>query len=384
MELDKTMRIGIITLPLNYNFGGLLQAFALQTTLESMGYSVEIVDTPYPRMYITSNIFKRFIRYFYRLIKKYFLGKKDIRIFREEYFNRSFPIVCQHTNKFIESNLHQRKVNKFSDIKERDYDVLVVGSDQIWRYAFRGHNIINSYLSFAEGWKIKRIAYAPSLGVDYWEYPEIETKECARLLMQFDAISVREKSGVKLIKENFNCCARYVLDPTMLLNANNYHNIAETCLTDIPNNICAVYILDDSEIKKHIVHKIVESKHLMQININAKVEQFDALVSTKDRIQYPVEYWLKVIEHADTVITDSFHACVFSILFHKNFHVIGNKERGLSRIHSLLSMLNLEDRLIDSFEDIENSENINYKNVDDILQSKRKESLEFLRNSLNQ
>lgn len=378
------MRIGIITLPLNYNFGGLLQAFALQTALESMGYSVEIIDTPYPRMYITSNIFKRFLRYCYRVAQKYFLGKKNIRIFREEYFNRSFPIVCQHTNKFIESNLHQRKVNEFSEIKERDYDALVVGSDQIWRYAFRGNNIINSYLSFTEGWKIKRIAYAPSLGVDYWEYPEIATKECARLLMQFDAVSVREQSGVKLIKENFNCCARQVLDPTMLLNVNNYYSIVEKCSVDVPNNICAVYVLDDSEFKKHIIHKVVESSHLMLININAKVEQFDALVSTKDRIQYPVEYWLKVIKKADIVITDSFHACVFSILFHKNFYVIENKGRGLSRIHSLLSIFRLENRLIGSFEDIENSGNINYRSVDDILQNKRKESLEFLYNSLNQ
>jgi hypothetical protein len=86
------------------------------------------------------------------------------------------------------------------------------------------------------------------------------------------------------------------------------------------------------------------------------------------RIQPPVESWLRAFYDSEFIVTDSFHACVFSILFHKQFLVIGNKDRGLARIHSLLSMFGLEDRLTsDTCIDINRMKTIDYDRVDEIL-----------------
>ena len=98
--------------------------------------------------------------------------------------------------------------------------------------------------------------------------------------------------------------------------------------------------------------------------------------------QPPLEDWLKAFDEAEYVINDSFHACVFSILFHKQFTVIGNKTRGMSRFQSLLKMFGLEDRLITDPKEYRELSDIDYNRVDQILSEKREESLSFLRKAL--
>lgn len=329
------MKIGILTLPLHTNYGGILQAYALQTVLERMGHEVVVIDTPNvkpnPSLFTLSK----------RVVKR-LLGKR-VGVFSERYHNTTYPIISQYTQPFIDKYIHRKVVNSPEELQESDFDAIVVGSDQIWRPKYYG-KIENAYLAFAKGWHIKRIAYAASFGTDEWEYTEEQTKECGELLKKFDTVSVREASGVQLCKEHFGVEAKHVLDPTMLLTKEDYIRLIEAAGTPKSKGSLLNYILDETPEKCALIEKIAKGKNLKPFRVNSRVE--DHTAPLEERIQPPVEQWLRGFYDAEFVVTDSFHACVFSILFGKPFIVVGNKVRGMARFESLLKMCGLEDRLI--------------------------------------
>ena len=363
------MRIGILTLPLHTNYGGILQAYALQTVLERMGHEVCLIEKK--RKPFRLPLWKAPLVYGKRVLKN--LAGHPYPIFYEQKVNREEPITRQNTDKFIKRYIKRRIVNDFSELKESDFDAIVVGSDQIWRPKYFNGNIEDAYLKFAEGWNIKRIAYAASFGTDEWEYTAAQTKECARLLKQFDAVSVREASGVDLCRKHFGVEARHVLDPTMLLSAEDYIRLFEAAGTPKSPGTLLCYILDETPEKTAWINQIAKERNLVPFRINSKVEDRTAPIA--ERIQPPVEQWLRGFHDAEFVVTDSFHACVFSILFHKPFIVMGNKGRGLSRFTSLLSMFGLEDRLISTATETKSFETaIQWNGIDTILDTLRQKS----------
>ena len=219
------MRIGILTLPLHTNYGGILQAYALQTVLERMGHEVVVFDTP--NKTFLPPLWKFPLSIGKRTLKK-LLGKTD-RIFEEHYQNRIRPVIAQNIQPFVDKNIHRKIIRNFQQLTQKDYDAIVVGSDQIWRAIYfpmwLGQGIENGYLAFAKEWNIKRIAYAASFGTSVWEYTEEQTQQCKPLLQKFDAVSVREANGVELCKKYFEVDALQVLDPTMLLSQEDYCKI---------------------------------------------------------------------------------------------------------------------------------------------------------------
>lgn len=363
------MKIGIITLPLNTNYGGILQAYALQTILENMGHNVYHIQKRWKPKSLP--LWKIPLAYGKRILRN--LSGQKWPILYEKKFNEETPVIRQYTNQFIKKYIKCRYIDNYSDIKENEFDVIVVGSDQIFRAGFLPH-IEESYLDFAEKWKIKRIAYAVSFGTDRWEYSSKQTKRCQQLLKLFDAVSVREVSGVGLCKEHFGIDTEFVLDPTLLLSTNNYIELFNTTtIPQSPGNLLC-YILDETKSKKDFIAKIAKEKNLKPFNVKSKSDIISAPL--KERIQPPLEQWLRGFYDADLIITDSFHACVFSILFKKNFFVIGNIERGMARFHSLLKTFGLEDRMIN----IEKGTPIINANIDfNIVYNK----LSLLRNKSN-
>lgn len=330
------MRIGILTLPLHTNYGGILQAYALQTVLERMGHEVVVLDTPNVHRL---SLWKKPIAYPVRLVKKYILGK-NIKVFSERYHNAVYPVISQYTQLFIDKYIHRREVANLAELKKDGLDAIVVGSDQIWRPLYYP-NIENAYLGFARNWKIRRIAYATSFGTDEWEYTSRQTEKCGDLLRLFDAVSVREASGVDLCRGHFGVMAEHVLDPTMLLGPDDYIRLFETANTPRSAGTLLVYVLDETPEKADQIDRIAHEKGLVPFRVNSKVESMNALLN--ERIQPPVEQWLRGFYDADFVITDSFHACVFSILFKKPFKVLENKNRGNTRICSLLEKLDVKE-----------------------------------------
>lgn len=338
------MRIGILTLPLHTNYGGILQAYALQTVLERMGHEVVVFDTPKVHHL---PVWKMPFAYPKRIIQKYIL-RKDLKIFSELSYNRTYPIVSQYTQPFINKYIHRLEINNFSTLDGKDFDAIVVGSDQIWRPMYYPH-IENAFLDFTKTWNIKRIAYAVSFGTGEWEYTKRQTLRCANLAKKFDAISVREDSGINLCHQYLGVFAQHVLDPTMLLTKNDYISLIKLAKTPQSKGTLLNYILDETEESKKVISEIVKEKDLIPFRVNSYYE--DKKASITERIQPAVETWLRGFMDAELVVTDSFHACVFSILFGKPFIVIQNKKRGEARIYSLLKMLGVTGNTIkDCFE----------------------------------
>lgn len=367
------MKIAILTLPLHTNYGGILQAYALQTLLERMGHEVCLIEKR--RKPITLPLWKAPLVYGKRILKN--VTGHPFPVFYEQKVNREEPIVRQNTDKFICRYIMRRIVDDFSEIKESDYDAFVVGSDQIWRPKYFNDRIERAYLDFTEGWNIRRIAYAASFGTDEWEYTPGQTKRCRDLLKQFDTVSVREASGAVLCRKHFGINASHVLDPTMLLEKEDYIRLFENAHTPKSNGTLLNYILDDTPEKTALVNKIAGERHLVPFRVNSKVE--DKTAPLTDRIQPPVEQWLRGFYDAEFVVTDSFHACVFSILLNKPFIVVGNQKRGLSRFTSLLGIFGLESQLqtADYTKHID-QEKIDWDRVAPLLEAKRNEAFNFL------
>ena len=167
----------------------------------------------------------------------------------------------------------------------------------------------------------------------------------------------------------------------MLLSKEDYQRFASTA-PQSPGNLI-VYVLDRTEEKDAFISEFAEKRGLVPFYANSKAEMpWDVDISARERKQPPLENWLRGFADADFVLTDSFHACVFSILFHKPFGVFVNLERGLSRIESLLRPLGLMDRCItDAPVDLDRS--IDWELIDNVLMQKAESSLEFLKQGLN-
>lgn len=367
------MKIAILTLPLHTNYGGILQAYALQTILKRMGNDVYVIAIK--RKPLSLPIHKMPFSYGKRIIKN-LIGRR-FPIFYEQKVNRERPIIQQYTDEFIHKYIQLKQYATFSDILPSEYDAFIVGSDQVWRPKYFGANQMgNAYLQFTKGWDVKRLAYAASFGTDKWEYTPKQTKECSQLVKMFNAISVRENSGVELCKRYLGVDAQHVLDPTMLLKEEDYVSLFKEQNTPPSKGTLLNYILDETPEKEILINHLSERKSLEPFRVNSKVENPHAPLS--ERIQPPVEQWLRGFHDAQFVITDSFHACVFSILFRKQFIVYGNEKRGMARFKSLLTTMGLGDRMVTTTDDLDNLEEIDYNEVYVKLSKLREQSLLFL------
>ena len=334
------MKIGIISLTLHTNYGGILQAYALQTVLERMGHEVEVLNRPFTPI---KTKWKEIPK---RIIKK-LLGR-DVVIFSERRYNREAPILNKAVWDFRKKYIHERIINSLHEIKEDDYECIVVGSDQVWRPRYFKQQwktgIEDAYLAFTKGWNIKRIAYAASFGVDTWEYTDDETAKCREAIKMFDAVSVREDTGVDLVNQHLGINAVQMLDPTMLLTREDYTKIFTEVPTPKSAGSLLVYLLEVNKKKKFLVRRIEKERDLKAFSVNRALVRKAAPL--EERAIPSVESWLRGLFEARFIITDSFHACVFCLIFDKPFLVIENKNRGVSRIQSLLSALSLKELLI--------------------------------------
>lgn len=348
------MRIGILSLPLHTNYGGILQAFALKTVLERNGHSVKIFCPTTPKIGLKYRL--KLPYYYLKRIVSNLCGHK-VPVFWEHKINAERPKIRQHILRFINVNFDIVYVDDFRNIGDREFDAIIVGSDQVWRPKYfeslYAAPITDAFLGFAEKWSIKRMAYAASFGVANWEYSMRQTDKCRKLIKRFDAVSVREDSAVTLCSEKLSIKAELVLDPTMLLNAEDYISLLSNSQLSSKKNIIMTYILDNNEFIDEVV-QIIKNRTGYPIYAH-RPESSDINDCIDKRILPSVEDWIDGVYQSKMIITDSFHACVFSILFHKPFLVIINDDRGATRFISLLKMFGLEDRIINSVEAISDS-----------------------------
>ena len=314
------LNVYVVTQHLLNNYGGLLQNFALQQCLKKMGYEVNTID------YLRIINFTPFYRYLLSWTKNLILilvpGKH--------------PKFARYSNKGVRPSWANDFVSKWichtpkcfrykASLLDDDTEAIIVGSDQVWRPKYN-YRIEDMFLKFAKNLPIKRIAYAASFGVDNWEYTPKQTKVCSALAKKFDALSVREESGVNLCKEHFGVDATWVLDPTLLLDKGDY---CEVC-KEVPvakEKFLAAYVLDKNESIRVQCECIAAERGLV-------LKFFEA----NSNATLTVPEWLAMFRDASYVVTDSFHGTVFSIIFGKDFKCMYNKSRGSARFDSLLKL----------------------------------------------
>lgn len=362
------MRIAILTLPLHTNYGGILQCYALQTVLQRMGHEVKVLDRPqygYSYYYIYPLAICK------RIIKRYICRKKvDIWLPPHE-------VIRKNTDKFIKRYIHHYKCRHWNSGLADRFDAIIVGSDQVWRPEYF-QPVEYTFLSFLGDSHIKRISYAASFGVDECRYTEKQLKVCSSLLKKFDAVSVRESSGIDLCRSYFGVDAVQMLDPTLLLSADDYRTLISKGHTELSRGNLLVYILDKTPEKVALVEKIAKDKNLIPFWLDTPGEHQDNL-PLEEQIKMPVEQWLRAFVDAEFVFTDSFHGCIFSIIFRKQFLVSGNQGRGLSRFNSLLDLFSLNERLISSLDEYpQNLSTIDFDGIHRKLDLLREQADEFI------
>lgn len=366
------MKIGILTQPLGHNYGGILQNFALQKFLESMGLGVltlsyfgrpqnvyiEVRDT-------VTYLIKHAIFHPTRKENKLPTDNPNLHLLRFTW--RKLKITSETPN--------AETANKYN------LDCFIVGSDQVWRPIYNGSRLPLMFGAFLpDSCGIPVVAYAASFGVGEWEYSPEQTEMARREIRRFKAVSVREASGVDLCREYLGVEAKHVLDPTLLLGPSDYMKLVpQKTLSKTPKGCVGVYILDITEEKRKIVETVCRTLGKRAVYFGCRPEGKTKMPS--------VESWLAHFANSSFIITDSFHGTAFSINFQRPFLSIVNPDRGADRFTSLLDSVGLSNLLISETTAPEAIEalaktSINWLAVSTRLSNLRAEARDFLEKSL--
>lgn len=345
-------RIGILNFHFsNNNYGAVIQAYALQQHLILSGYNVENIDLkPKPFWktqiieFILPNPFEEF-------------RKKHLKLSKKSYY----------------------KSLNFNNTSQ--YSHLIVGSDQIWRPSYCDFPK-NYFLNFATTDQ-KKISYAASFGIDNWE-TQFPIDEYELLLKNFTAISVRETAGVLLCKEVFNVDAQHVLDPTLLVDKKVFYDIVGN--NNINKDKIVYYKLDKDEDFVKSIKYLEQELNLKSVDIYFEEVSILGTIFKKFK---KVTDWLASLKNSKLIVTDSYHCICFAIIFNKNFiYYVNKSNRGLTRIQSLFTLLNINNKIVIDFEDLKNKENVfltfpDYERINSKINSENKISSEFLIKAIN-
>ena len=363
-------RVGILTLHFHVNYGGILQAAALYRLLKDEGFEpVLLRKEPENRGRVG-----RLMRNLLRAIPGQNIGgvraRAKAREMHQPFIRRFLPNSTRPCHNGEELG---------AAIEEWVLDAVVVGSDQVWRTEYhQDSNYPVYFLNFVPP-EVRKLSYAASFGHPDWQHPD-KLEEVSGLLAAFDAVSVREQSGVEICRHKLGrkqC--DLVLDPTLVVDPVLYHEAAAPPRPKSQPSLVS-YVLDQSD-NSMAACRTVEA---------ALPDTYGttSLFVNWERSQVGVGQWLRAFMDADFVITDSYHGTIFSILFGKNFIALGNKDRGLDRFTTLLQGLDLMDRLVLAHDPSTISslvsQPIDYRQSKERLMALRRSSLSYLLSALRQ
>lgn len=370
------MKIGILTQPLKYNYGGLLQNFALQYILRQAGHEVftyswssqEPSSNRSTKLYLILKL-KKAVRYLMKNNKR--ITTENFNEFKDKYIDCSN--FCISSDDFREFTLAE------------SVQAIIVGSDQCWRPKYNFPHLEDMFMQFAKDiHPLKRISYAASFGTDTWEFSEEQSARCSNLIKMFDVVTTREESGIYLCQKYLGVNAKHVLDPTLLLDRSIYAKVVSDLHTHSSPGTLYYYILNISQEKKAFIEVMGKETSLVPFCVarnGQTVNNFPGII-----VPPSVQSWIKGFIDAKMVVVDSFHGMVFSIIFNKPFWVIGNQSRGMARFESLLNMFGLTERLVDprSFNIKDVWAPIDWDMVNTKLTVLKSDSINTLLNSLNE
>ncbi|MBO4697324.1 MAG: polysaccharide pyruvyl transferase family protein [Lachnospiraceae bacterium] len=386
-------KVGIITKYYNSaNYGGLLQAFALAEYLNSCGYNAFQIcfDEKLEKRKYRLTTAERFREASLnekigRINKKISAGieKKLTRLIVEKKIEEKKKAVTD----FRDAIPHSDKVYSVSALKELDdaVDCFITGSDRVWSEKSIGDPY---YLSFAE--KGKKISYAASLRTNVLN--ETQRSALFESLRSFDAVSVREKETVGILQSVGIKNAEWVLDPTFLLPVSKWQTIAESEKPGIEEKYIFCYFLGDDVANRKLARKFARAKDLKIVTLPYANDKFCfadlCFADFRDNKVSPPRF-LSLIQNAQYVLTDSFHASVFSLIFHKQFFVFPRRklEGSGTRIESLVSSLEIEDRFCTAKERrnsvyLCSAQDMDYSVIEEKLLNYRNQSKMFLQEAV--
>lgn len=359
------MEIALLNLPFDSNYGGNLQRFALMQVLQDMGYDV-------------THLFVNFVRYDTRMPGHYPLYTLMRRVARKVLKDKTTGIYPERHNRerFLKDNAavlpfymkyvkHTQMITSYKDLcKYKHFDAYIVGSDQVWRKKMTVCYPFSSlFFDFLKDRKVKRIAYGCSFGTDENELTNDEMNELGRLYRLFNAVSVREDSGLTLI-DSYGWKSpkpSLVLDPTFLLSKEKYISIINDGDTRPSKGNMFCYVLDKNENTERVIRQEAEKRKLKPFKMSINSDQM-----------FSVEQWLRSFVDSEYVVTDSFHGFVFSIIFNKPVKLMTNPFRGNERFESLKRVLGYDS----------DAENIDWGVINDRINQKANESRLFLQVAL--
>ena len=351
------MKIALLNLPVDNNYGGNLQRYALMKVLHDMGHSVTHLNM---RFRYRLPWYKKPKYYGKRFLLKV-LFKRDIKVFfspQDQYEQK-----CSITDAFYHKYINHTEIiyNSKKLVQYTDFDAFIVGSDQVWRKRIAAKNMPYYFLSHLQSIDKPKIACAVSFGVDTSELNDDEKTYYGNLYKKFDAVSVRETSGLKILNQLgwTHPKAIHLLDPTFMLSKSDYQTIINSNETEPSAGNLFCYILDMTEEKENVIKGIVSSKGLTPF-----------YVSLDDNISIP--QWLRSFDEAEYIITDSFHGLVFSIIFNKPFKLIKNSFRGNARFDSVMETFNIFD-----------NQEFDWEYINNTIQDYKILFIDFLKKTLN-
>lgn len=353
------MRIALLNLPVDDNYGGHLQRFALVSILENMGHVVVHLLVARSRKI---SYLKYLLVVLKRIIKFIFL-KKHISIFAEFYAKKDpfvfYPTVRVFYNRYINPS---ETIIKYEDVKKNNFfDAYIVGSDQVWRkqivQPFPLKMFLWDYLPSTE----KKIAYAVSLGNSDPELDKAEAESLREYYNQFSAVSVREKSALNVLDSYGWTCpkAEWLVDPTLLLKKEDYLNVIKNAETTPMDGEMFCYILDSTQEKMDFIAREAISRNMKPF--------------TTGLHEISIEQWLRNFNDAEFIVTDSYHGFVFSMIFNKPVKLFLNEFRGNTRFESLFELLGIS----------KDQEHFDWERINTVLEINRQKSLTWLQGALD-
>lgn len=368
------MKIAILSLTRVHNYGGSLQAYALEYVIKKEFPNIKCEYLDYQKGRIKSCLIwlirKGIFKFLHKNDNPSWTIKEFINIVflqnriygnkteTEQLFNE-FWNECNFSKKYS-----RRGLKEISD----QYDLFLVGSDQTWNCG--GLTLDKTYLLDFVKDAYKKVNYATSFG--FSEFPPKYIESYRKYLSQFSKLSCRENKGVELIENIVEKEATLVLDPTLLMSKDDWSRIADLNVCD-ETPFILVYVLGNSLSLLHYAKQLSKKLNIRCVYIYGSFSENKNVIGPKQ--------WLGYMLKAKVVVTNSFHGVAFSINFNKNFYVeITNKEfflQSADRIYTILEMFNLNERVISNSDNI--IESIDYRTVNLILEKERKKSREFLR-----
>ncbi len=373
MELQHVeihMKIGVLTFHSALNVGAVLQAYGLQTYLASLGHEVAFIDyQPIQKTLKARDLIGKGARATFR-------KWEDLYWSRHYTHNICFGSILRVSDQRYESIVELRS-------NPPDCDAYIAGSDQIWNFGKSRRFDAAYFLDFG-GANIRRIAYAASIGQnEILEEDEVDFRKC---LKRFDSVSVREASSVPLIAKlaDSHTQIEHICDPTFLLTKEQFEPLEEQ--SSNAGEYVASYLLPHYEMKRELeeaVHYVANTLSCELINLR-NPNTCHRVSSGKNIVVNP-QQWLGYFKHARFTVCCSFHAVVFSLIYHKPFVVVSPYRN--NRVISLLSAIGLSDRCIYHYDEklIGSlvAKDIDWMRVDEYINSERTRAQQFLSDALS-